>query len=456
MDIVEREREYAGSLNLKQFGWLLAISTVCNIYEPLILLVWIALCALTVVFYLQGRMDRLWYCIAASPGIEVWARMSRAPLVPFEMGKYYLLLAITLIFLHRLQNESEYPAHHIGKTLLFVMVPSLFVSLASFDYESWVFNVLGILQLIIFLIIASGERWDTERFCKTLQYAMIPVIAILVFMTYKSPTYEHRTFGLTANSTGGFGSNQVSTISGVGIVIPVLLIILRRPLIALMPVNYLIIAYSLFKGLITFSRGGMIVAVLAVIVALIPGMLADIRTFFKYLAMFVLFTIMGYGVFMLVNRISGNLLLLRYQGETVGTLDRTREKTLNTITSGRAELIKSDWAIFSDNIFFGIGIGNAKEERVRYGYDPIVAHTEFTRLLSEQGIGGAIVALGLFAFAIYWVMRQRLPVWRGITAALFVLAIFTTFHASMRTNVSVVFYALAAIPVYFYKKQIEE
>lgn len=455
MDIADSPKDHAGSFSLLELAGFSLISLFCNLFEPAILWVWLMICALSVVFYFQGRMDRLWYCIAASPGVEVWARMSKAPMVPFEMGKYYLLLAIGLIILHRLKNTAHHPVHHTGKILLFIIFPSLFVSLASFEFESWVFNALGILLLISLLIIASGERWDTERFCKTLQYAIVPLIAILVFTTLRNPTYEGQTFKLGANNSGGFGSNQVSTILGLGILLPVLLIILRRPFAGFMPINYLIIAYSLFKGLLTFSRGGMVVAVLAVIAALLPGMLSNIRVFAKYLALSVVFVIMGYGVFMTVNKISGNMLLLRYQGETAGTLDGTKSKTLNTITSGRFDLVMSDLYIFEDNPVFGVGIGNARIERPKYGFEPIAAHTEFTRLLSEHGIGGALVALGLMFFAIYWVTQQRLAIWKGITAALFVLAVLTTFHASMRTNVSIVFYALASIPVFFYKRNLE-
>lgn len=453
MEETNTQEEQAHSLSLKAVAIIMVISLLCNKAEILIAGVWAGIFGITIWNYLKGNMSAVWYCIAASPAMEVWGRMSRAPMVPDEMGKYYLLFAIGVILLHRLQNVAHYPVHYAGKILLLILLPSLVVNLASFTYDNWVFNALGIIELTLLLLLSSSERWDVEKFCKALQYAMYPMFGILIFITLKTPTYEDVEFKLNANSTGGFGSNQVSTILGVGILLSTILILLKRPLIAFKPLNYAMIAYLLFRGLMTFSRGGMIVAVLAIIIALIPNMISSLRSFIRFTAVFIALAVIGYLVFQKVNDISGNNLLLRYQGETAGTLDRTKEKNLNTLTSGRADIIESDWLIFKDNPIFGVGIGISASERPKYGYEATVAHTEFSRLLSEQGIGGAMAAAGLILFAATWVFRQRLNAWKGVTGALFTIAILTTFHAAMRTNTSSVFYALAAIPVYYHKKQ---
>jgi hypothetical protein len=451
--LTNNNEQYAKSLSLVQVLVMMVIAYVCNMNEILIALIWLSIVLATAWNYFKGNMSGVWYCIAASPAMEVWSRMSQAPMVADEIGKYYLVVAIGVILLHRLKNAAQYPVHRAGKILLLILLPSLVVNLATFNYDNWVFNGLGIIELTLLLLLSSGERWNVEKFCKTLQYALYPMFGVLMFVTLKTPTYENIDFVLGANNTGGFGSNQVATILGVGILLSTILIVLKRPLIGFKLLNYALIGYFLFRGLMTFSRGGILVAAIAIVILFLPNMMVSLRAFLRFTLVFTGLFVIGYLVFEKVNDVTDNKLMLRYMGETMGTLDRTKEKNLNSITSGRVDIIASDWLIFKNNPIFGVGIGYSAEERRKYGYEGTVAHTEFSRLLSEQGIGGAFAALGLALFAFTWAFRQRLSAWKGVTGALFALSILTTFHAAMRTNTSAVFYALAAIPVYYTKQQ---
>ncbi|RYD59441.1 MAG: O-antigen ligase domain-containing protein [Sphingobacteriales bacterium] len=449
----DKEVRYAKSMQFWQFAILVLLAIACSISEILIAVCWSFIFITTIVAFAKNDTSNVWYCIAASPAMEVWARMSRAPMVPDEIGKYYLVLATTVLLLHNLRNKVHFPAHRAGKILLLVLLPSVVVHLATFNYDRWVFNGLGMIELVLLLSLTAIERWDVEKFCKALQYAFYPIIGMLVFTTMKTPTYDNIDFRLNANNTGGFGSNQVATLLGVGILLLTILMVLKRPFVSFKPLNYLLIAYLLFKGMLTFSRGGMFVPAVAVIVMFLPGMMTNARSFLRYTLLLVALFVTGFLVFQKVNSMTGNNLLYRYRGETRGTLDRTKEKSWNSVTSGRVDIVASDWMIFKDNPIFGVGIGNSGPERYKYGVEPIVAHTEFSRMLSEQGIWGAGTAIGLLAFAFAWVLRQRLNTWRGVTGALFTLAILTTFHAAMRTNTASVFYALAAIPVYYRKQE---
>ena len=47
----------------------------------------------------------------------------------------------------------------------------------------------------------------------------------------------------------------------------------------------------------------------------------------------------------------------RYLGETVSTLNKTKVKTINTISTGRYELLLSDLKLWKDNLIFGVGAG---------------------------------------------------------------------------------------------------
>jgi O-antigen ligase len=421
-----------------------------SFYIPIIVSAsWIVVFFLCFYGFLTHKINWTWYSLAASPMLEVLVRLTRAPFIPYETGKYFLLFALVLLFIHQQKIKAPEPAFKISGWLLLLLLPGLIVSISVFNLEDWVFNAFGILELAFLLFIASRERMQLETFCKTLRFGLLPILAILGFLTVKSPGFSEVSFSLSANYTAaGFGTNQVATALGAGIVLTVLLLILNYPIFSFKWISYLLLAWLLFRGLLTFSRGGMIGAGLAVFIAIIPAMFSSFRSFLRYTALIICLVISGTFVFMKINDMTGGKLLLRYQGETAGTYEGTRNKTLNTITSGRSDLIKSDIAIFRENPWFGVGPGGAKDLHVKYGaVENSAAHTEFARLLSEHGVGGLLVAIVLTVFPLVWIRRQNIMAWKGIAGGLFMLAIFTSFHSAMRTNITVVYYSLAAMPV---------
>lgn len=413
---------------------------------------WLLTLVVLLYAFVKGRADWVWYCIAASPALEVWARMARAPLLPYELGKYFLLIAIMALVFLKVRGRKEHPLHSSGYWIIGAIIPSIFVNIVVFNLDQWIFNLLGILELAVLLILASFERWSIERFCRTLQYALIPIVPVAVYLTLSASDFSKITFDLSANSaaSGGFASNQVSTILGAAIVLLLILQILRRPLFSWRALDFILLGLLIFRGFLTFSRGGMMVAALAIVIAFSPSIFASARSFFRFGIIAAIVVFLSTIIFQKVNAITGNLLLLRYKGETYSTITGASAKDINTILSGRGDIAVSDLLIFKDNFVFGVGPGISKTLRSTYGFENITAHTEFTRLLSEHGIGGLIIVLVLLVFPMWWISRQKLTTWKGIVAALFALAILTTFHAAMRTNTSIVLYALAAVPVFYY------
>jgi hypothetical protein len=432
---------------------MLIFSGILAYYQPvLVSIIWASIFFLAIYGFITGKMKHCWYGIVASPAMEVLARMSVAPGMPYEVGKYFLLFAIVLMVIKLLMGSYDSSLFSVGGIILFALLPATIVNMANFDFEQWVFNALAILELAILLIIAARERWHVEEFCRMLQIALTAILLLVVYITVRSPLPSEVEFSLKANAatSGGFGSNQVATVIGAGIVLTTLLMILRRPFFSFQPFNYIFLLYLLFRGLMTFSRGGMIVALVAVAVAFMPNFFRSFSSFIKYSLITVVMIIATGIVFLKVNDLTGNMLLLRYQGETAGTYEGGKDKTLNTVLSGRGDIARSDIAIFRDYWLFGAGAGESKKLRSHYGFDmDVAAHTEYTRLLSEEGIGGLFTVILLFVFPFYWVYKQSIGTWRGVIGALFVLGLFTAFHAAMRTNTTIVFYVLATIPVLY-------
>lgn len=434
---------------------ILVAGVLCNLSPAFITLLWGVALAITVAGVTKNRAEYIWYAIAASPVLEVLARVGKAPGVPYESGKYYLLFAIVALLLYHLRNRSPRPLFFTGKLIALLLLPSILVGLATFNLDQWVFNGLAIFELACLLIFISIERWDVEQFCKTLQYTLIPIIFTILYISLRSPNVNEVTYTLTANTetSGGFASNQVSTIIGLGVLILSLLLMLKRPFVDNTLLNYVLIGFFIFRGLLTFSRGGMLIAGIAILIAFLFKLFSARGSFLKFIFFSCLIAIGGYFLLNKVNNLTRGALFLRYEGETKGTWSGYREKSLNTVTAGRVNLVLTDLKIFRRNFLFGVGPGGAK--RVRRQYDDtyldfdVASHTEFSRLISEHGIGGLTVVLVLICFPVVWIRKQKMTLWKGISAALFIYALGTSTHSAMRTNVTSVYYALAAVPVYY-------
>lgn len=439
----------ADKLNLLQVAGLVIVGTMACYVPLLVTAVWAIVFIITLAALVSDRQDWIWYCIAASPIIEVWARMVKGAVVPDEIGKYYLLFAIASILIYHIKGTSNKPLYNAGILFIVLLLPSLVVNLADFSFDQWAFNILPTLELGLLLMLATRERWDIERFAKTLQMGLAPIVFVVMYLILKTPAISNVNFMLGANfKAAGGGSNQVATVLGLGILYTMLLLLLKRPVVARWAC-YLLIAFLFFRSFLTFSRGGVFTAVASVYVAIGFAMIVNRKTFIRYSAIMIVFAALGVFVFNKVDELTGHKLTQRYSGETIATISGEQEKTWNKVTSGRTTLINADWNIFKQYFLFGVGPGGAKDLRTRYGAPPdSAAHTEVTRLMSEHGIGGLLAGVVLLLFPIFWLRKQRYRLWMGISAALFCMALLTSMHSAMRTNTTIVCYVLASIPVY--------
>lgn len=443
------KRFSADKINIFWALLLLGIG-VAACFAPIVITgVWAGVFLTTLLAPIFNKEEWVWYGIAASPILEVWSRVVKDAVIVDEVGKYYLLLAIAMIMWQQIKVKSYKPLHKAGWIMIVLLLPSLLVNFSTFDREQWVFNILPTLELAILLVFVSRERWDVERFAKTLQYGLMPIVFVLIYIMYKTPSLSSVTFMLGANfKTAAGGTNQVATVLGMGILLTVLLLLLKRPITAKW-ICYLLLAFLFYRSFLTFSRGGVFSAMASIILAVGFAMVSSRKMFIRFSVATVVFVVLGAVVFNKVDELTGNMLSQRYRGETTATLSGEQEKTWNKVTSGRTTLIAADWYIFKRFPMFGVGPGGAKVYRTEYGAPPdSAAHTELTRLMSEHGIGGLLAGFLLFAFPIYWIKKQRYRLWKGVSAALFCMALLTCSHSAMRTNTTIVCYALAAVPVF--------
>ena len=397
-------------------------------------------------FILQDRKTQaitMPYLLLYILPIELLGRMSEAyPYIPTEMGKYLSILL--LLYATSALGGPIKKTNWAAWAMLLLSLPSLL--LVPFTYYSWRFevtyNYLVILTLCMYTIYFARQRFYKEEIFGMIKIAVAGIGAILVYSIIKAPQIDPSAFELASSTefTGGFGANQVSTVLGFGIGIVIfswLFEIKFTSAIVMMSFLALALLWSLFS----FSRGGVISSILALVGALVISANGRQKIFKKGRFLFI-----GLGataVFFIANDLTGGQLLLRYQGETAGTLAGHKEKNLDYITSNRSVIVANDFEMWMDHPLFGVGPGQSKLRREDYGLEPVAPHVELTRLLAEHGLFGLIIGLIWLGIPLFRVSNEKDSIARSFITFLFIVAFLSTMHSAMRTTLSPLAFGLA-------------
>ncbi len=404
------------------------------------------LVALFIYLYKYNLKHRNWIWtlifISYFTGIEMFYRATGVSFLPYELSKY---LQIGLVLFNLFSSKTRFKTF-VGIAIIILILPSAILYPAA-EYKDFIFTSLGIVALGMLVSFSGLQKISPDKFISILKAFLLPCISFVTFITIKTPALSDVEFNLSANfeMTGGFGSNQVATILSAAIC--VLLVLLdSRKFIGSRTITLGLIIYFFLRAFLSFSRGGIIGLVISTLLAYI--LFKKIRR--STLVKFGTVMLLSVTVFVLSNLLTGGMLLLRYQGDTNATLAGKRDKNLELITSGRTDYAIVDLALWGNNPVFGVGPGNSKFMRFRYGrFDAGAAHSEATRLLAENGIFGLIINLILIIWPIYIVYKSRGSQSRFIKTMLFAFAYATTYHSAMRTGITPLFYALASLDIIY-------
>jgi O-antigen ligase len=352
-----------------------------------------------------------------------------SPFIPYELSKYlqFLLLGFGLL--------SGKAKGKIGVFMLFLLLPALIFDFSQkVDYQGIVFNLLAPINMCLGIIYFYKQAFSFEQVKKLFIAIALPLISALTFAYIRTPDYDQIEFSLGANfeTTGGFGSNQVSTAFGLGMFLMFYLWYNRIALSGYRIFDALLLILFALQGLLSFSRGGMIGGAIGIFIVLFYQNFKTTKQDVnkrnnKFLIPALLFILITAWY---ANEVTDGKLLLRYQGETAGTLAGAKQKNFNTISSNRLSILEGDWVLFMDNLF---GVGAGASRYLRETNNGIISHVELGRLLSEHGVLGLLFFI-LFTFLPVFYFGKRYPGERkGIMLALYFVAWYTTFHAGTRT-----------------------
>lgn len=378
-------------------------------------------------------------------GFEVFSRMTGGSF-SYEFAKYAVIGFLVLGMFYRGFTRNSWPyLIYLG-----LLVPGILFSAINLNYGSNVgnaigFNLSGPVCLGISALYCYDRKITHAKLQQVLMAALLPIIAMTAYLYVYTPNIRDSLSGTGSNfiTSGGYGPNQVATALGVGMfVLFTRLFIIKNRTTNL--IDLALLAFVSYRGIVTFSRGGIITAAGCAIVFLVIFFLRSKKRERAILLpkMSLVFGVVA--LTWLVTSISTlGLIDKRYSNQDAA--GRIKED----ISTGRAELIESELQAFYEHPFTGIGIGKIKEYRYERTGRVSATHNEVSRMLSEHGIFG-IIALAILVFTplIFGIKNKS-------NAYLYPLALFwllTINHTAMRIAAPALIYGLSLITLVDVKK----
>ncbi len=386
-------------------------------------------------------------------GLEILFRM-RSGGTLYDLGKYSIIYFCILSFGFIRINLKAWPYF----VILLLFIPGIVLTVNTFFFEIDVrkkimFNLLGPFSLVFASLYAYNKSISLNRLNECLFAASGPLISILTLIIVFTPTNKEVVFSNTTSNfatSGGFGPNQMSVILGLGVFIFFIQFFFNTKEKLFSYISLFLVFVFVYRGLITFSRGGMLTALAMVLVfCYMVFKLLNKQARTKFLGVFVLLIGLAIGAWFYSSYETGGLIDKRYNNQDAA--GRVKESQL----SGRENIMETDLKFFYENPVFGVGPGIGGMMRGDEGMTGVQAHSEPTRLLAEHGSLGLIILLLLVFVPIvkYFRFRQYHHIY------FFPFLIFwglTINHAATRIVAPGVLYALTLLNVFIKNEEEDE
>ncbi|MFY0604296.1 MAG: O-antigen ligase family protein [Flavobacteriaceae bacterium] len=375
-------------------------------------------------------------------GAEVFLRMIRGNIL-YETGKYSVLLFLIIgIVVGKNTNKPNV------LFVFYILLLLLGITLTSVPEGESIrnqiaFNLSGPIVLGLCSFYFYKRQITKEMLFDILFFMLLPIIAMTSYLYFRTPSIEEIVFNATANfdTSGGFGPNQVATILGVGIFIVAVFLISKRKLTGYNIVDGIILVYLIYRGLLTFSRGGILSGAIAVFFFLIFYLLSQKQSFKLLLKITGISIFVLVGIWLYTSNITGGMLDNRYTGKNSRGIQK------KDITTGRLNIFKEQLNSFYESPIVGIGVGNGKYKRQLSAKNVTAAsHNELGRLIEEHGFIGLLslfLLIGAPSSIFFKVDNYR----KAFIVSFFLLWLLTIGHSAMRIAFPGFIYGLSLINI---------
>ncbi|MBF4465634.1 O-antigen ligase [Flavobacterium sp. LC2016-12] len=374
-------------------------------------------------------------------GIEVFLRMTGG-----NFNNEYVKFIIVFFMLYGMILSNFSISAFVYWFFLILLVPGVLIAFTSSNFDTdvkkiLVFNLSGPICLAISAIYTFKRRIlfvDLQRIIVTMG---LPIMTTTIYLFLYNPSVKDVVTGTQSNfeTSGGFGPNQVSTILGLGMFIFFTQLVLFSKSKKEILLNGFLFLFVSYRAVVTFSRGGVITAVIMIIFLLfLLYYFSNAKGRSKFTLVFLLTGLMTVGIWYYSSLQTGGLIDKRYANEDA--IGRTKKDKIG----GREVIMDTEIKFFLDNPVLGIGAGMGKEMRKESFGLEAASHNEITRMLAEHGLFGilGLLILLITPFVLYIDNRQHL-----YFLSFYIFWLLTINHAAMRTAAPAFIYALTLLSV---------
>jgi len=401
------------------------------------------------VFYVinsQNQNNEVLYVAAYIVGSEAVLRMTGGnPLYEFSKYSIVLLMFIGIYYKGISKNAIAY------WVFLLLLFPGVFIAAYTLNYDNDIrnrisFNTSGPICLGVCSLYCYARRVTFKQINEILLLCGLPIITTAVYLTLYTPSVREVITGTGSNyaTSGGFGPNQVSTVLGLGMFIFAARLIYYSNSKVLFLINFIIALVISYRGLVTFSRGGMMTGFMMIlIVVVLTYFKINSKARVKMNYVLITITTVLIATWLYTSNETGGLIEKRYANENASGIEKKDQFT------GRVRLAEEEISNFLENPIFGIGVGRTAEIRQQETGAFIVSHNEITRMLAEHGSLGVLGLIILLTTPLFLYLDNKQHVY---LLCFIVFWILTINHAAMRLAAPAFIYSLSLLKVVINEK----
>ncbi len=392
-----------------------------------------------------NKKDEVLLAAAYITGYEVFSRMTGGT-ITYEFAKYTVIGFLVIGMLYKGFNRKSWAY------LFFILflIPGIFFSVINLNYETNVLNAIGFnlsgpVCLAITALYCYNRRISSYRLQGILLALLLPIITLTFYLYLYTPSIREVITGTAPNfaTSGGYGPNQVATVLGLGMFILFSRLFINKSRLVNI-IDLALLIFVSYRAIVTFSRGGVIVALIVSIAFLaIYFMHSEVKEKASLVPKIIFIT-----VILIMTWIYSSITTMGMIDKRYANQDSTG-KLKGDISTGRLDLINTELEAFYEYPFTGVGVGKTKEYRYELTGEVTATHNEMSRMLSEHGIFGLIALLILIFSPLIFRLKDR----SNVYLFSFLLFWFLTInHSSMRIAAPAFIYGLALISIIHAKK----
>lgn len=391
----------------------------------------------------QNKKNEALMVAAYVVGSEVFLRMTGGnPL--YEIAKYGVMVFVFMGMYYSGFSKNATPYY----IFLLLLVPSIVLTTFVLNFDtnmknSIAFNISGPACLGVASIYTYRRKIPLDQMNAIILSLGLPIVTCMVYLTFYTPSVQDVVTNTESNyaTSGGFGPNQVATFLGLGMFVFFSRTILESRTKFMLGLNLLIAINMSYRGIVTFSRGGMVTGFLMILLLLLflyykSNYIGRVKL--NYVIVFISIAMLT--TWSYISFQTGGLIDKRYANQNARGVEKESKFT------GREDLALHEWDTFLNNPVFGVGVGKGVEVRLEETGKGTLSHDEITRMLAEHGSLGIVGLLILFFTPLFLYVENKF----NMFLLCFVVFWFLTInHAAMRTAAPAFVYSLSLLNVYF-------